>query len=145
MDANQPYSLKQKRIWVAGHLGLIGSALVRRLQSEDCTILTATRSEVDLTRQSNVENWMTRAKPDAIFIATAKVGGIQANSTQPVPFLYDNMMIAANILQQAYVQGVEKVLFLGSSCIYPKLTPQPMSENQLYRPAGANQSVVRPL
>jgi len=125
------YSLCGKRIWVAGHRGMVGAAIVRRLACEDCEILTVGRDEIDLTRQDEVEKWMQANKPEAIFIAAAKVGGIVANNTQHVPFLYDNMMIEANIIHAAHAIGVEKLQFLGSSCIYPRMAEQPMKEEAL--------------
>lgn len=125
------YNLKGKRVFVAGHRGMVGSALVRRLKTEDCEILTASRDMVDLRRTSDVETWMESARPQAVFLAAAKVGGILANNTYPVDFLYDNLMIEANIVHGAYKAGVEKLLFLGSSCIYPKFAPQPMKEEAL--------------
>jgi len=125
------YDLKGKRVWVAGHHGMVGSALVRRLKREDCDILTAGRGQLDLRNQDAVQIWMRREKPQAVFIAAAKVGGIFANSTQPADFLYDNMMIEANILHAAHLIDVEKLAFLGSSCIYPRLAPQPIPEAAL--------------
>ena len=125
------YSLKGKRVWVAGHRGMVGAALVRRLQSEDCEVLTAARSEVDLTRQAEVERWVSDRKPQAVFMAAAKVGGILANDSYPVDFLYQNLIIAANITQAVHSAAAEKMLFLGSSCIYPKHAPQPMREDAL--------------
>jgi len=126
------YSLEGKRVWVAGHKGMVGSALVRRLAKEGVAeILTADRHELDLLRQSDVETWMDDKKPDAIFLAAAKVGGIVANATYPAQFLYENTAIAMNIIHAAHVAKVEKLLFLGSSCIYPKMAPQPISENSL--------------
>lgn len=125
------YDLKGKRVWVAGHHGMVGSALVRRLKREDCDILTAGRGQLDLRNQDAVQSWMRREKPQAVFIAAAKVGGIFANSTQPADFLYDNMMIEANILHAAHLIDVEKLVFLGSSCIYPRLAPQPIPEAAL--------------
>lgn len=125
------YSLEGKRVWVAGHRGMVGSAIVRRLAGEGCTVLTVSRSEVDLKNQASVANWMEAAKPDAIFLAAAKVGGILANSTYPADFLYDNLMIEANIIEAAHQTGVEKLLFLGSSCIYPKFADQPIVEEAL--------------
>jgi GDP-L-fucose synthase len=125
------YSLAGKRVWVAGHRGMVGSAIARRLQREGCTILTAARADADLTRQAEVERWMAEARPQAIFVAAAKVGGILANDTYPAQFLYDNLMIEANIIHQAWRQGVEKLLFLGSSCIYPKFAAQPIAEEAL--------------
>jgi GDP-L-fucose synthase len=135
MSTAQPlhsaYPLAGKRVWVAGHRGMVGSALVRRLLRERCTILTAGRSDADLTRQAEVERWMAEARPQAVFVAAAKVGGILANDTYPAEFLYDNLMIETNIIHQAWKQGVEKLLFLGSSCIYPKFAPQPIAEDAL--------------
>ena len=125
------YPLAGKRVWVAGHRGMVGSALERSLQREGCTILTAERSEADLTRQAEVERWMAEARPQAVFVAAAKVGGILANDRYPAEFLYDNLMIEANIIHEAWKQGVEKLLFLGSSCIYPKLAAQPIPEEAL--------------
>ena len=125
------YSLKGKKVWVAGHRGMVGSALMRRLASEDCELLTVTRDTVDLRRQAEVENWLAEHRPQAVFIPAAKVGGILANDSYPAEFLYDNLMIEANIINAAWQCGVEKLLFLGSSCIYPKLAPQPMKEEAL--------------
>lgn len=127
----QSYELAGKRVWVAGHRGMVGSAIVRRLSSEKCEILTVGRGDVDLRRQAYVEQWMAATKPQAVFLAAAKVGGVLANYTYPAEFLYDNLMIEANIIHAAYQVGVEKLLFLGSSCIYPKLAAQPMDEDQL--------------
>ncbi|MAN45858.1 MAG: GDP-L-fucose synthase [Alphaproteobacteria bacterium] len=130
--AEQRYSLEGKRVWVAGHRGMVGAAIVDRLASENCAeILTAGRSELDLTRQADVEDWVKANKPDAVFVAAAKVGGILANDTYPYDFLYQNVMIEANIINAAFHQGVEKLLFLGSSCIYPRMAPQPIHENSL--------------
>lgn len=125
------YSLKGKRVWVAGHNGMVGSALVQRLEREDCTILTAERRHVNLCRQSDVESWMTKEKPDAIFLAAAKVGGIYANDTFPAEFIYENLMIEANIIHASHINNVEKLLFLGSSCIYPQMANQPITEDSL--------------
>ena len=135
MDSVSPspeiYPLKGKRIWVAGHSGMVGSALMRRLAREACELLTVSRSEVDLTRQEAVETWMAQARPQAIFLAAAKVGGILANSTYPATFIYDNIAITTNVIEAARKFRVEKLLNLGSSCIYPKLALQPMSESAL--------------
>ena len=128
MSLHAPYGLGGKRIWVAGHSGMAGSAIVRRLEREDCRILTVSRQEVDLRRQAQVEAWMESARPQAVFVAAAKVGGILANATLPAEFLYDNLAIETNIIHAAWKAGVEKLLFLGSSCIYPRMAPQPMSE-----------------
>jgi GDP-L-fucose synthase len=125
------YSLAGKRVWVAGHRGMAGSALVRRLESEDCEILAVTREEVDLRRQSAVERWMAERRPQAVFLAAATVGGIMANHTRPAEFLYDNLAIEANVIKAARDAGVEKLLFLSSSCVYPRLAPQPMPEEAL--------------
>ena len=125
------YELSGKRVWVAGHRGMVGGALVRRLASENCTILTAGRSEVDLRRQSAVEQWVERQKPDCIIVAAATVGGILANDSRPGEFLYDNLAIETNIVEAARLAGVGKLLFLGSSCIYPRLAAQPMREDSL--------------
>lgn len=125
------FDLAGKRVFVAGHRGLVGSAVVRRLASEECTILIATRAECDLTRQADVEAWMEANRPDAIFMAAAKVGGILANDTYPADFIYQNLMIEANLFEAAFRSGVGKFLFLGSSCIYPKLAPQPIAEESL--------------
>ena len=125
------YALEGKRVWVAGHRGMVGAALVRRLAREGCEVLIAERSDADLTRQAEVERWMAKTRPQAVFVAAAKVGGILANDTRPAEFLYDNLMIEANVIDAAYKSGVEKLLFLGSSCIYPKLAPQPIAEDAL--------------
>ncbi|SLN24544.1 GDP-L-fucose synthase [Roseovarius albus] len=129
--ADRLYSLEGKRVYVAGHRGMVGSAIVRRLEQMNCEILTATRADVDLIRQSEVEAWFEVQKPDAVFLAAAKVGGILANNSFPADFLYDNLMIESNIIRSAFDSGVEKLMFLGSSCIYPKLAEQPMREDAL--------------
>jgi len=126
-----PYSIEGKKVWVAGHLGMVGSAIVRRLASEGCDILTAPRSELDLRRQADVEAWLADRRPDAIFMAAATVGGILANETRPADFLYDNIVIETNVVHGAMRTGVEKLLLLGSSCIYPRLAPQPIPEAAL--------------
>ena len=115
--AEAPVSLRGKRIFVAGHRGMVGSALTRRLTQEDCEVLTASRDALDLTRQAAVDDWFATNRPDAVFLAAAKVGGILANDTYPADFLYENLMIEANIIQAAAANGVSKLLFLGSSCI----------------------------
>ena len=125
------YDLKGKRVYVAGHRGMVGSALVRRLERESCTVITVSRSDVDLIRQDQVDRFFEETRPQAVFMAAAKVGGIHANSTYPADFLYDNLMIAANVTRAAHAAGVEKMLFLGSSCIYPKMAPQPIHEDAL--------------
>lgn len=125
------FSFSGKRVWVAGHRGMVGSALVRRLAAENVTLLTATRRELDLRRQADVEAWMRAEKPQAVFIAAAIVGGIVANDTRPAEFLTDNLQIQTNIISTAHEIGVEKLLFLGSTCVYPRLAPQPMNEDAL--------------
>jgi GDP-L-fucose synthase len=125
------YSLKSKRVWVAGHRGLAGSAILRRLASEGCEPLTAGRVELDLRSASAVEEWIEENKPHAIFLAAAKVGGILANKLHPAGFLYENLAIELNVIHAAYKLGVEKLLFLGSSCIYPRDATQPIREEAL--------------
>jgi GDP-L-fucose synthase len=125
------YRLKDRLVWVAGHRGMLGSALVRRLEREGAEVLTVGRKAVDLRRQGQVEEWMAQARPEAVFLAAATVGGILANDTRPADFLYDNLAIEANIIHGAWQTGVRKLMFLGSSCIYPRLAPQPMAENAL--------------
>lgn len=125
------YDLAGKSVWVAGHRGMVGSAVVRRLAREDCTVITAGRDAVDLKRQAEVEVFLRDTRPDAIVMAAAKVGGILANETYPADFLYDNLMIEANIVAAAHANDVGRLLFLGSSCIYPKLAPQPIQESAL--------------
>lgn len=125
------YSLAGKRVYVAGHRGMVGSAIVRRLASEGCEILTATRAELDLRRQEQVEAWMSKNRPDAVFLAAARVGGILANATYPADFLYDNLILQANVIHAAHRADVEKLMFLGSSCIYPKFAEQPIVEGSL--------------
>ncbi len=125
------YDLTGKRIWVAGHRGMVGAAVVRRLAREDCEVITAGRETVDLIDQAAVRSWMMETRPDAVVMAAAKVGGIKANSDFPVDFLYQNLMIEANISQAAHEADVSRFLFLGSSCIYPKFAPQPIKEDSL--------------
>lgn len=125
------FDLTNKRVYVAGHRGMVGSAVVRRLATEGCEVITTGRDVVDLKRQTEVEDFMRDAKPDAIVMAAAKVGGILANDTYPADFLYDNLIIEANITQAAFENGVGKMLFLGSSCIYPKMAEQPITEDAL--------------
>jgi GDP-L-fucose synthase len=125
------YELGGKRIWVAGHRGMVGSALLRRLAAEPCTVLTATRAELDLTRQAEVERFVRDSRPDAIVLAAAKVGGILANDTYPADFLHENLLIATSVIGAAHRYDVERLLFLGSSCIYPRLAPQPIAEDAL--------------
>jgi GDP-L-fucose synthase len=124
-------SLTGKTAFVAGHRGMVGSAIVRRLAREGCEILTAGRDELDLIDQQAVARWLAERRPDHLYVAAAKVGGILANSLYPADFLYQNLMIEANLIHAAHEAGTEKLLFLGSSCIYPKLAPQPIEEEQL--------------
>lgn len=131
MTGDPTFDLRDKRVFVAGHRGMVGSAVLRRLAHEDCSILTAGRAELDLRRQFEVEAWIKRNRPDAVFVCAATVGGILANDSRPVDFLYDNLLIEANLIRAAHEAGVAKLLFLGSSCIYPKLAPQPISEDML--------------
>lgn len=125
------FPLAGKRIWVAGHTGLVGRSVVRRLASEPCEVVTVSRAELDLTRQEAVEIWLAKNKPDAIVLAAARVGGILANSSYPTDFLYTNLMIELNILHAAHRLGINRLLLLGSSCIYPRLAPQPINEEAL--------------
>jgi GDP-L-fucose synthase len=125
------FPLQGRRIFVAGHRGLVGGALARRLARIDCEVLTAARGDLDLRRQAEVERWMGRHRPDAVFVAAATVGGIFANDTRPAEFLYDNMMIEANVIEAARQVGVAKLQFLGSTCTYPRLAQQPMREDDL--------------
>lgn len=123
--------LTGKRIFVAGHKGMVGSAVVRRLAREGCEVITADRGQADLLRQAEVERFMADARPDAVVMAAARVGGILANDTYPAEFLYNNLMIEANITAAAHAAGVNRMLFLGSSCIYPKFADQPIDEEAL--------------
>jgi len=129
--ARTPFELKGKTVFVAGHGGMVGAALMRRLAQEDVELLTVKRSEVDLRDQAAVNSWFAGKRPQAVFLAAAKVGGIAANDTLRGEFLYDNLMIAANVIHAAHVNGVEKLMFLGSSCIYPRLAPQPLREDSM--------------
>ena len=125
------YNLSQKRIWVAGHKGMVGRAVVRMLSNYNCEVLCVDKEDVDLLDQQNVQSWMKQNKPDAVVICAAKVGGILANSRYPAEFLYNNLMIETNIIHASHLNDVEKLLFLGSSCIYPKEAEQPITENSL--------------
>ncbi len=125
------YTLRNKRVWIAGHRGLVGAALMRRLEREGCELVTTSRESVDLRRSDQVERWMADTRPQAVFVAAAKVGGIYANDTRPAEFIYDNLMIQTNIVEAARRVGVEKMMLLGSSCIYPRLAPQPIPESAL--------------
>jgi len=125
------YTLRNKRVWGAGDGGVVGSAVVRRLQGEGCEIVKAPREAVDLRRPDQVERWMADAKPQAVFLAAARGGGIYANDTRPAEFIYDNLMIQSNVVEACRRAGVEKLMLLGSSCIYPRLAPQPIPESAL--------------
>lgn len=129
MTSDDP--LKGARVWVAGDRGMVGSALMRRLADEDCETIGLSRGELDLRRQAEVEQWMEATRPDVVFVAAARVGGILANDSQPADFLYDNLVIEANVINSAYRVGVRKLVFLASSCIYPKLADQPIGEDAL--------------
>ena len=126
-----PFSLAGQRVFVAGHRGMVGSALVRRLADTNCKIITVEHRDVDLRHQAETENWLAQARPNVVFVAAATVGGILANDTRPGEFLYDNVMIAANLIEGSRRVDVKKLLFLGSSCIYPRLAPQPIPEDAL--------------
>jgi GDP-L-fucose synthase len=129
--ARSPFELKGKTVFVAGHRGMVGAALVRRLAQEKVELQTATRSELDLRDQAAVFKWFADKRPQAVFLAAAKVGGIVANNTLRGEFLYDNLIIAANVIHAAHVNAAEKLMFLGSSCIYPRLAPQPLREDSM--------------
>ena len=128
---NAPFELKGKTVFVAGHRGMVGGALVRRLAQEKVELVTAGRSELDLRDQATVFDWFAAKTPQVVVLAAAKVGGIAANDTLRAEFLYDNLAIAANVIHAAYVNRTEKLMFLGSSCIYPKLAPQPLREDAM--------------
>lgn len=125
------YELSGKKVYVAGDRGMVGSAVIRRLQQEGCEVLTAPRNEIDLRNPDQVRQFYKRAKPDVVFMAAAKVGGILANDSYPFDFLYDNLMIEANVIKSALAFDVERLVFLGSSCIYPKFAIQPIPESEL--------------
>jgi GDP-L-fucose synthase len=129
--ANALFELKGKSVYVAGHRGMVGSALVRRLAHEDVKLVTVDRREVDLCNQAAVFDWFAKVRPQVVFLAAAKVGGIVANDTLRAEFIYDNIAIAANVIHAAHQNGAEKLMFLGSSCIYPKLAPQPLREDSV--------------
>jgi GDP-L-fucose synthase len=129
--ATVPFDLKGKKIFVAGHKGMVGSALVRRLAREDVEVLTVDREEVDLLDQAATNRWFAKVRPQIVLHAAAKVGGIVANSTLPAEFIYENLLIATNVILAAHVNEVQKLLYLGSSCIYPKLASQPLREDSL--------------
>lgn len=125
------FDLAGKSVFVAGHGGMVGGALMRRLEREGCSLLTATRAELDLTRQVEVDAWFADNRPDVVFLAAARVGGIHANNSRPVDFLRDNLSIELNVIEAAHAHGTAKLIFLGSSCIYPKMAPQPIVETAL--------------
>jgi GDP-L-fucose synthase len=129
--AKTPFELTGKRVFVAGHRGMVGAALLRRLALENINLLSVDRREVDLRDQAAVSGWFVAKRPQVVFMAAAKVGGIVANDTLRAEFIYDNLIIAANVIHAAYVNGVEKLMFLGSSCIYPRLAPQPLHEDSI--------------
>jgi GDP-L-fucose synthase len=129
--SNGPFPLAGKRIFVAGHRGMVGGALVRRLAAENCEILTIGRGELDLRDQAQTSRWMAEHRPQVVFMAAAKVGGILANNTLRADFIYDNLAIATSAIHASHEAGVEKLLFLGSTCIYPRLAAQPMREDAL--------------
>ena len=129
--AATPFDLKGKTVYVAGHRGMVGDALVRRLARENVTVVTTTRSETDLRDQAAVNAWFAKTKPQVVFHAAAKVGGIVANNTLRAEFIYENLAIATNVIQAAQANGVQKLMFLGSSCVYPKLAAQPLREDSL--------------
>src|SRR6516225_3328862 len=126
-----PFELKGKKVFIAGHRGMVGGALVRRLAQEDVDLLTVPRHELDLRDQAAVFDWFACKTPQVVFMAAAKVGGIVANNTLRAEFLYDNLAIAANVIEAARLNKVEKLMFLGSSCIYPKFAPQPLREDSI--------------
>ena len=127
--ASPPFELKSKTVFVAGHHGMVGSALLRRLAREDVELVTVGRREVDLRDQAAVFDWFAKVQPQLVFLAAATVGGIVANNTRRGEFIYDNLVIATNVIHAAHINGVEKLMFLGSSCIYPKLAAQPLRED----------------
>jgi len=129
--ARAPFELKGRTVFVAGHRGMVGSALVRRLAQEDVELLTTGRGELDLRDQAAVFDWFARKRPQVVFLAAAKVGGIYANNELRAEFIYDNLAIATNVIHAAHVNGADKLMFLGSSCIYPKLAPQPLREDSI--------------
>jgi GDP-L-fucose synthase len=129
--AKPPFELKGKTVFVAGHRGMVGGALLRRLASEDVKLMTVGRSEVDLCDQAAVNKWFADRRPQVVFLAAAKVGGIVANNLLRGEFIYENLVIATNVIHAAHVNRAEKLMFLGSSCIYPKLATQPLREDSI--------------
>ena len=141
MHLISPYHIKGKKIFVAGHSGLLGSSICRALKAEDVELLTMSHNNLDMTRQSDVEEWMKTNQPDIVIIAAAKVGGIKANDEFPAEFMYQNIAIEANLINSAHIVGVEKLIMLGSSCSYPKMSKQPINESSLMdgKPESTNQ------
>lgn len=129
--ARRTFELAGRRVFVAGHRGMVGSALRRRLASEKCEVVVATRQDVDLRDQAQTNAWMAARRPHVVFMAAGKVGGIIANNTLRAEFIYENLMVAANVIHAAHVHGVEKLMYFGSTCIYPRLAPQPISESDM--------------
>ena len=127
----EPFNLEGKKVWIAGATGMVGSATLRKLDTEDCDLLVPDRANLDLLNQENVNRWCAANKPDVVIIAAATVGGILANSTRPAEFIYNNLIIASNIIHASYLNKVKKLLFLGSACIYPRETSQPITEDAL--------------
>lgn len=136
------FSLENKKIWIAGHNGMVGSAIMRSLENQKCELITINRESLDLSRQDETQDWIATQKPDVIFMAAAMVGGIHANATYPAQFIHDNLAIQTNIIHAAYKNNVKKLMFLGSSCIYPKSCPQPMKEDDLL--TGALEATNQP-
>ncbi len=141
MNLKYQYSLQGKKIFVAGHQGMLGSSICRNLEKKNVEVLSISHDKLDLTRQSDVENWVKSNRPDAIIVAAAKVGGIYANDNYPAEFIYQNLAIEQNLIHAAHLNGVEKLVMLGSSCSYPKMAPQPIIESSLMdgRPEPTNQ------
>ncbi len=133
MKKKYSYDLKNKRVWVAGHNGMVGKAILERLKKENCTILSVDKKELDLTNQAKTYNWIKRRAPQVVFLAAAKVGGILANQSNQTDFLYQNLMIQNNVIKSSAECGVEKLIFLGSSCIYPKESIQPIPETEILK------------
>jgi GDP-L-fucose synthase len=131
MSNDLRFDLRGKRVYVAGHRGMVGSAVERRLAREDCTVLAMDHAKLDLTQADRVAAWLGEAKPDVVFFAAGKVGGIAANASLPVDFLQDNLLMALAVIRGSFAAGVKKLMFFGSSCIYPRLAPQPMTEDLL--------------
>ena len=129
--ADAAFALAGKRVYVAGHRGMVGSALVRRLSTEACEIVTVDRRTVDLRNQAAVDLWFKNERPDVVFLAAAKVGGIHANNMYRADFIFENLIIACNVIHAAHIHGTSKLMFLGSTCIYPRLASQPMSEDAM--------------